>query len=267
MNDIDVERLDLNLLKVFEALYEEGGAGRAAIRLGLTQSAVSAALSRLRVVYCDHLFERTGRGLRPTARTEELRPIIAAALEKCRQSLQLAIPEHGVLHGRTLTLGLSDDYEIAIGRSLINLLKVDAPGLRLNFKQTHSMIASDALMNRSIDLALTAGTTASRTRGRELLGSGGYSCLLGTQCMAKAPKLSLSDYLERGHILVSSGGFVGLVDEVLASMSMTRRVEASTTHFAALTHLLLGSNCVATLPTHAALALVVRYARVLPMPS
>lgn len=44
--------MDLNLLKVFEALYEEGGASRAAVRLALTQSAVSAALARLRVFPC-----------------------------------------------------------------------------------------------------------------------------------------------------------------------------------------------------------------------
>ena len=59
MNHIDFEKLDLNLLKVFESLYEEGGAGRAAVRLGVTQSAVSASLSRLRRLYGDHLFERT----------------------------------------------------------------------------------------------------------------------------------------------------------------------------------------------------------------
>ncbi len=68
MKKLDIASVDLNLFKVFEALYEEGGAGRAAIRLGITQSAVSAALSRLRAVFGDHLFERTGRGLKPTAK-------------------------------------------------------------------------------------------------------------------------------------------------------------------------------------------------------
>ena len=56
MNQIDIESTDLNLLKVFEAIYDEGGAGRAALRLGVTQSAVSAALARLRVLYADPLF-------------------------------------------------------------------------------------------------------------------------------------------------------------------------------------------------------------------
>ncbi|MDU9392025.1 LysR family transcriptional regulator [Pseudomonas sp. zfem002] len=247
MSQIDIWSLDLNLLKVFEALYEEGGAGRAAIRLGVTQSAVSAALARLRQVYGDHLFERTGRGLRPTAKSEELRPVIAAALEKCRQSLLLVSARDVAFNGRTVALGLSDDHELAIGRRLIDRAKERAPGLRLLFRQTHSMLAADALMSRQIDLALTAGAIASRSLSRQLLASGGYSCV-----SALPGSLDRADYLRRGHVLVSSGGYVGVVDEVLAAQSLSRRVEASTTHFAALPALLLGSDCIATLPTHAA---------------
>ena len=81
---------DLNLLKVFEAIYDEGGAR--AVRLGVTQSAVSAALARLRALYGDPLFTRTGRGLAPSLRARELRPVIGEALDKCRQSLALARP-------------------------------------------------------------------------------------------------------------------------------------------------------------------------------
>ncbi|MDR0280931.1 MAG: LysR family transcriptional regulator [Paucimonas sp.] len=260
MSQIDIWSLDLNLLKVFEALYEEGGAGRAAIRLGITQSAVSAALSRLRLVYGDHLFERTGRGLRPTAKSEELRPVIAAALEKCRQSLLLVNGATANFQGRTVALGLSDDHELAIGRLLIDLAKERAPGLRLLFKQTHSMLAADALLGRQIDLALTAGAIPSRALSRRVLGSGGYSCV-----SAVPGSLSREDYLRRGHVLVSSGGYVGVVDEALAAQGQSRRVEASTTHFAALPALLQGSESIATLPTHAALALA-RFGNLLCLP-
>ena len=255
MNRIDIEHLDLNLLKVFEALYEEGGAGRAAIRLGVTQSAVSASLSRLRVVYADRLFERTGRGLRPTAKSEELRPVIASALSRCRQSLQLVRDQNTSFSGRTITLGLSDDYEIAAGRRMIDLAKERAPGLRLIFKQSHSLIAGDALMARHIDISLTAGTIASRVLSRKVLASGGYACVTGSGRVENGEPLTFESYLRRKHILVSSGGHIGVVDEALAARSLARTVEAATTHFAALPHLLHGSDCIATLPTHAAVAL------------
>lgn len=99
MSQIDIESTDLNLLKVFEAIYDEGGAGRAALRLGVTQSAVSASLARLRTLYADPLFVRTGRGLSPSLRARELRPIIGEALDKCRQSLSLARPGPAGLPG------------------------------------------------------------------------------------------------------------------------------------------------------------------------
>lgn len=252
MKHMDFSSADLNLLKVFEALYEEGGAGRAAIRLELTQSAVSAALGRLRDLYGDHLFVRTGRGLKPTSKAEELRPLISEALNKCRQSLML-MHAHSGFGGRTVTLGLSDDYEVALGGDLIRRLQENAPGLRLILRQTNSLLAGEMLMARQMDLSLTAGGTVTATLGRQVLGTGRYASLFDPD-FAPA-ELTLEEFLRRDHLLISSGGFVGMVDEVLASRGLTRRIRASTTHFAALPHLLLGSDCVATLPAHAAAAL------------
>ena len=63
MSQINIAQVDLNLLKTFEALHDESSASRAALRLGVTQSAISAGLRRLREVYGDQLFVRTGRGL------------------------------------------------------------------------------------------------------------------------------------------------------------------------------------------------------------
>ena len=96
MNEMNIDSVDLNLLKVLQALHEEGTAGRAAIRLGVTQSAVSAALGRLRALYGDPLFERTGRGLRPTPKAEELRPLIADALRALGHEVQVRRHEGGL---------------------------------------------------------------------------------------------------------------------------------------------------------------------------
>ena len=92
MNQMNIADVDLNLLKVFEALHDETSASRAALRLGVTQSAVSAALRRLRDVYDDQLFIRTGRGLAPTLRANQLKPVVTDALNKCRQSLAMVDP-------------------------------------------------------------------------------------------------------------------------------------------------------------------------------
>lgn len=251
MNLLNIEKIDLNLLKVFEALYEEGSASKAALRLGVTQSAVSAALARLRHVYSDHLFYRTGRGLKPSRQSDELKPIISDALNKFRQSLSLANGEDNRLQHRTLTLGWSDDYEIALGRLLIDRVASRFPGIRLVLKQTHRKIAADMLMNRAVDIVVTTGGFLSNALQSELVGNGRYACLIDEKGSAAA-SMTLEEYVARKHILISAGGLIGIVDEELAKLHMKRAIEASTTHFSAIPYLLKGSSAVVTLPAHAA---------------
>jgi DNA-binding transcriptional LysR family regulator len=250
---MNIADIDLNLLKVFEALHEESSASRAALRLGVTQSAVSAALRRLREVYGDQLFVRTGRGLAPTLQANQLKPVISDALNKCRQSLAMLDPAANQYDGRSVAIGLSDDFEIAYGRRLIEEIARRAPKLRLIFRQTHSQIVARALMERSIDLAITAGGFAERLLSRQVLGEGDYACLVDPASLAPGQQqIELQEFVTREHILVSSGGFIGITDEGLAAVGLARRVCASTTHFAALPFLLKGSQAVATIPAHAA---------------
>ncbi|WP_282383975.1 MULTISPECIES: LysR family transcriptional regulator [Pseudomonas] len=253
MSQMNIADIDLNLLKVFEALHDESSASRAALRLGVTQSAVSAALRRLREVYGDQLFVRTGRGLAPTLQANQLKPVISDALNKCRQSLAMLDPAANQYEGRSVAIGLSDDFEIAYGRRLIEEIARRAPKLRLIFRQTHSQIVARALMERSIDLAITAGGFSERLLSRQVLGEGGYACLVDPASLAPGQQqIALQEFVEREHILVSSGGFIGITDEGLAAVGLSRRVCASTTHFAALPFLLKGSQAVATIPAHAA---------------
>lgn len=253
---MNIADIDLNLLKTFEALHDESSASRAALRLGVTQSAISAALRRLRGLYDDQLFVRTGRGLAPTLRANQLKPVISDALNKCRQSLAMIDPDASHYEGRSVIVGLSDDFEIAYGRRLIEEVAQRAPGLRLIFRQTHSQIVGRNLMERQLDLAITAGGFAERLLSRVVLGEGDYACLVDHASLeAGQARLSLEDFVTREHLLVSSGGFIGITDEGLAGLGLSRRVCASTTHFAALPFLLKGSQAVATIPTHAARAI------------
>lgn len=256
MNQMNIADVDLNLLKVFEALHDESSASRAALRLGVTQSAVSAALRRLREVYGDQLFVRTGRGLAPTLRANQLKPVLSDALNKCRQSLAMVDPAAEDYDGRSVIVGMSDDFEIAYGRRLIEEIARRAPKLRLIIRQCHSQIVAQALMERSLDLAISAGGFNERLLSRQVLGEGDYRCLVDAASLAPGQQtLALEEFVRREHILVSSGGFIGITDEGLASLGLGRRVCASTSHFAALPFLLKDSQAVATIPGHAALAI------------
>ncbi|QEZ92165.1 LysR family transcriptional regulator [Proteus sp. CD3] len=251
MNNINIESMDLNLMKVFEALFEEGSATRAAIRLGLTQSAVSASLSKLRLIYHDPLFERTGRGLKPTARSNELAPIIESALGQCRLVASYAVPK-GHFEGKTVTIGLSDDFEIALGKQLLDKINQSLKGIHVIYRQTHSRIVQDMLLRHQIDLAITAGGMASHLIKTYRLGKSNYLCI--TDKKNDIPE-NVRAYADYPHLLVSSSGFVGVVDEALKTLGLKRKVVVSTTHFSAVPFLLSDSHMLTTIPSHAAYAI------------
>src|SRR6201986_2782048 len=100
MSDFHFQSLDLNLLRLFDALAEERSVTRAGARLGMTQSAVSHALNRLRHALDDELFVRTSDGMRPTARAVEIGPSVRAALGNLQAALTPQVFEASIAHRR-----------------------------------------------------------------------------------------------------------------------------------------------------------------------
>src|ERR1043166_9937332 len=86
---MDIRAVDLNLLKAFDALMSERAVTRAAGRIGLSQPAMSHALSRLRSLFADDLFVRTSTSMEPTTRAREIAPFIEAAIEQIEAALNL----------------------------------------------------------------------------------------------------------------------------------------------------------------------------------
>mgnify|MGYP000133215278 CR=1 FL=1 len=253
MKNTSIESVNLNAFRVLEAIYEEGSASRAAVRLDMTQSGVSAALAQLRRVYHDPLFARTGRGLRPTLFCEQIMPFVSEALNQARKSFELYSGRKGLFEGRTITVGMSDDFEIALGAQLVEMARTLMPGGRLRFRQTNSQFVTDMLVAREIDLAITAGGISSDLLQHELVGSGTYACLVDPETYRAS--FDLENYVAHEHILVSYGGFFGVVDEVLGRRGVRRIIRVSTSHFAAVPYLLKGTDSIITMPRHAARAI------------
>ena len=88
MKKVHLNALDLNLLRVFDALHEERSVTRAGARLGLTQSAISHALNRLRHLFADELFIRSVDGMQPTAHAAEIGPRVRNYLSEIDSHLR-----------------------------------------------------------------------------------------------------------------------------------------------------------------------------------
>ncbi|HWE31338.1 MAG TPA: LysR family transcriptional regulator, partial [Polyangia bacterium] len=113
MNSVHVEAFDLNLLLAFDALWTERHVTRAARRVGLTQSAMSHALGRLRAQLADPLFVPTPLGLMPTPRAHGLAAPLAEALALLRHAVQPPELTPATLR-RTFTIGSNDYGDVAL---------------------------------------------------------------------------------------------------------------------------------------------------------
>ena len=125
MNRTHIRSLDLNLLKVFEALLEEGGVSAAGHRLGLSQSAVSHALNRLRRRVGDPLFTRTSTGMQPTPRALELGAQVAQALAQLQAALEP--PLFDASAPRRFTLSASGYLCTVLAPDILARLQATAP--------------------------------------------------------------------------------------------------------------------------------------------
>jgi DNA-binding transcriptional LysR family regulator len=146
--------IDLNLLRIFEILYDERHATRAAARLFLTQSAVSHALARLRVVLNDPLFIRIPSGLQPTERAHQLAPRLRAALAEIRSVVAAPTFDPAKTRQR-FVISAGPYFCMLVVPNLIALARKSAPGITLQIVNIRADIA-EALDQQQVDIALGA---------------------------------------------------------------------------------------------------------------
>lgn len=149
-----IRRLDGGLLLVFRELLRRRRASEVAKTLGLTPSAVSHSLARLRDLFEDPLFIRRPHGLEPTRRALELGPRIEGLIEMAGQTLSSRAEFEPARSGRQFRVAAAEFVTAVVGAPLINALRRDAPGASLVMAQLSQAQAMDALRRGEIDLAL-----------------------------------------------------------------------------------------------------------------
>lgn len=151
---MDIRTIDLNLLPVLDALLRHRSVTLAARELDMSQSALSAALARLRKLVDDELFVRTGRGLRTTARADALAEPVAAILAQLRdQVLRPAVFDPGSAQ-RNFQLLLSDVGAYVLLPRIVRAVRALAPGVSLTLHPLGGTDIAAELTDGRIDLAI-----------------------------------------------------------------------------------------------------------------
>lgn len=247
----DLAAVDLNLLVAFQALYDARSVTRAAAGQGLTQSAMSHTLRRLRDLTGDALFVRQGRRLAPTPRADAMIGPVRHALHSAARALASA-PFDPATTTRRFTLASLDLFDLAYLPAILTRLHEAAPGVGLTIVP-FGREAVDALHSGALDAAihpvLSSDTPPLTTTGllrRTLLHDGW--CTIARRDHPRPP-VDLDAYVAARHLVVSpSGGGPTLVDRALGERGHTREVAVRLPHFAPTLPLVAGSDLVLTAP-------------------
>lgn len=253
IDQIRLRRLDFSMLVIFRDLVRQQKTTIVAAQLGLSQSAISHALSRLREVLGDPLFVRRPSGLEPTSRALELLPKVETILRLAQDALDVPAQFDPVSSTRAFRLAGNDLVGALITPSLLGLLRKEAPGCRVAFKFAVGAASLNALRTNDLDLAIGRIWDLSEDFQATPVFEESFVVVIRKHHPVTRGKLSLDDYLALDHILVSfSGGFWGMVDQALKRRRLKRRVVASVPMFMTAMSTAAQSNLAATVPARLA---------------
>jgi DNA-binding transcriptional LysR family regulator len=248
VHDTKLAAIDLNLLVALRALLTERHVTRAARQLGLSQSATSHALSRLRELYADPLLVRSGKNLELTPRAVALLPQLARGLAELEGSLRGQEPFDPRRARFSLRVGAADYGQAILCSPLLSLLRLEAPGVTLETTSYPDLL--EQLEAGTLDLALHTRSKLPRTFAEQQLFSDGFVCMLrkGHPALRKK-RLSLPQYLGLDHLLVAPGGTPGsYVDTELARRGLSRRVALQVSNFLVAPQVVAETDLISTGP-------------------
>ena len=255
MNELDyiksLARLDINLLVVLRAIDEHRHVTRAAEFLGVSQSAVSHALSRLRDVFSDDLYVKTPRGMVPTPKAERLVVLTEPVIRSLRH---VFFEDRGFSPAEldhTFRVHTTDLVENLLLPSILKIQNEEAPGLKVSFQNVGFSLPKQDLEEGRIDLAI-AGFFGDLPDGfyRQKLFVDSFKCAVRKSHPTIKGQVTLSDYCSLPHILIAPGGDLkGAIDKILAKKKISRKIVAGTSGFLAAGWAAAQSDAILTAPS------------------
>jgi DNA-binding transcriptional LysR family regulator len=247
---VDIRSVDLNLLVALDALLSECSVTRAASRLSLSQSAMSATLARLRSLFGDPLLLRTAGGMLPTSKGLELAAPVKQVLADIGRLVQPAGAFDPAAAQVTFTIAASDYVEYAILPRLVDYLEASAPFARLAVRAMDFGAIGRQLETGEVDLGiLGAGFAPPNARSRPLFLER-FVCVVRRDHPRIKDRLSLDEFCALEHLLVapSGSGFTAQTDDALAAIGRRRQIRLSVPHFLLVPEILVRSDMIVVLP-------------------
>lgn len=242
-------RVDLNLMVAFEAIYRTRNLTAAGEGLGLSQPAMSHALSRLRWTFDDPLFLRLPRGLQPTALADEIAPYIAQGIATIRQGFERKAFDPAT-STRLFTIAMSDIGEVSHLPPMIAALG-DSPGVRLRTVELAPAEARAALADGRADLALAVNLRPAAPFRDALIVEHGYATVVRVGHPVIRTRLTAAQFRKARHLLVMPTGPVmhgEVIERALRSRGVDAQIAVQVAHFHPVAAIVSRSDLIATVP-------------------
>ena len=239
---------DLNLFVVFDVIYTERNLTKSGEVLGITQPAVSNALSRLRENFNDELFVRTSKGMVPTPVAENMVNDIRQALDLIRNSISESESFNPKTANATFRISIGDTSEYRLLPELIKNISNSAPGVDVQSYLTPRTETPKELAAGNIDFAIDPPIHSDPNLRNKKIYQDDYVLVVNKKHpIAKKKKISLEDYLNLSHIHISKrASGLGHVDTTLNRLGLTRRIALRAQHFLVAPYIIDQSNLAMT---------------------
>jgi len=246
---MDLRAIDLNLLVVFAAMAEHRSVTRAGEAIGLSQPAMSAALARLRALFNDALFVRSGAEMKPTPRALELGDPVRRVIETVRTDILQRSSFDPATTERTFTLITPDIGEINFVPRLLARFAVVAPRASLRALAKPRPAAAEGLESGDAELAVGYFPDLHKAGFfQQKLFDNPHVCIVRAGHPAIGKRLTLKTYLAASHAVVRPDGREHVFEQFIQQRGLQRRVLVELSHFMSLLPVLENSDMIATVP-------------------
>lgn len=253
-NSLNFQRFDLNLIKVFLAIWELQSVTAASERLGLTQPAISHGLRRLREHFNDPLFTRVGNAMVPTQVAAQLFVSFDHAKQTIEQSMQAQGHFDPTTSRRIFRIAMSDMSEYYFIPTLLARLESVAPHIRVDTIPLHSETTETAMRAGQIDMALGYTPEFSEECLSRPLFRDSFICLVRQEHPFKGTSLSVEEFSALDYIDVSAQapGY-RMIDQHLMMLGAERKRKARLVHLTVAPSVLRQTDLAALYPRSVAL--------------
>lgn len=246
---MNLNDLDLKLLRVFHQLMIERRVSSAAQSLGVSQPAVSNALKRLRKLMGDELFLRTAQGMLPTPLAEQIAEPIAYAIDSIRAVVNHQVHFDPAVAERDFVIGLIDAGEMFFLPTLLAQVCRQAPGVGIVAARGVGSSLKEDMEAGRIDVAIGLMPQMQGNFFRQRLFRQGFVLAFRQDHpLAKKADIGLDDFTRAEHLLVSTSAGQAEIDRLMDRKGIGRRVRATVPHFNAIGPILEQTDLVATVP-------------------